>query len=207
VQSGQFFGVCWDNLALSVGKKEETELNRKDLQLCTTAYVYPLYIPEPAANASQVEKKIFANIIEAQTQNTTDLGHPGIPRTLILKENPDYDTLKPLDLVLSSGGPKVQQYWTEVVYVHLSDICHEVFGSTMGSFKINGKRLPRPQMPSNLYVMPTKKTDIQPLRVLDIDEATVDGNARVMEAIVQELGISLPELTGSQVLITGRFNS
>ncbi|KAA8909008.1 hypothetical protein FN846DRAFT_1020806 [Sphaerosporella brunnea] len=203
VQSGCFIGICWDNLALQVGKKEETEMNRNDLELCTTAYAYELNVPKPPAGASQEDKQVYKNIREAQARNATDRKRPGIPRGLILKENPTYGSLKPFDFVLSSGGPHIQKYWTDIVYVHLADICQELFGPAMGRYKRNGQRIPKPQMPENLYTMPTKKTNMHPMRVFDLDESTIDGNARVIEAIVQELGITLPELTDGQILITG----
>jgi hypothetical protein len=204
VQAGSFIGICWDNLALRVGKKEDTEMNRNDLELCTTAYAYELNVPKPPAGASQEDMQIYKNIRQAQKRNGTERKRPGIPRGLMLKENPTYDDLKPFDFILSSGGPEIQKYWADVVYVHLSDICHELFGPAMGKYKIEGHRIPKPQMPANLYTMPKKKTDLHPLRVFDLDESTVDGNARVIEAIVQELGLTLPELTDGQILMTGK---
>jgi hypothetical protein len=88
--------------------------------------------------------------------------------------------------------------------VHLSDFCHEFFGSeTMAAYKVDGKRLDRPAMPEDLYRTPHQKTRIHPLKVLDIDESSLDGNAKVIDASATELDVDLARLNSAAIMITG----
>jgi hypothetical protein len=200
VRSGAFFGLCWDNLALANNKKETTEMNRGSLDHCTTAYAYELFIPPPGEFARDVDIQAYQDIRAAQEQNVLRR-RIGIPRSLVTKESPDYNSLHRLDFLF---GKSIAEYWPTAVLVHLADFCYDFFGSdTMGAYQVDGKRIDRPVMPQNLYKIPNQKSRIHPMKVFDIDESSIDGNAQVIDAIGAELGVDLAELTSAAILITG----
>jgi hypothetical protein len=55
VKGGNFFGICWDNLALPSNKKETTEMNRGSLDHCPTSYMYELVVPPPQGASSPTD--------------------------------------------------------------------------------------------------------------------------------------------------------
>jgi hypothetical protein len=73
----------------------------------------------------------------------------------------------------------------------------------MADFTLDGRRLERPSMPEELYRIPRQKSRIHPLKVLDIDESSIDGNAQVIEGIASELDINVAQLNSSSIMITG----
>jgi hypothetical protein len=197
VKSGAFWGLCWDNLALPNNKKETTEMHRGSLDHCTTSYLYKLFIPAPEHYA---DVEAYQDICAALEENTR-LRRIGIPRSLMMKPAPDYEVLQRMDFLFAQS---IAEYWPQAVLVHLSDFCYEFFGSeTMAAYKVYGQRLERPSMPEGLYKIPHQKSRIHPLKVLDIDESSIDGNAQVIDAIAAELDIDLARLNGSSVMITG----
>jgi hypothetical protein len=199
VRSGTFFGLCWDNLALPNNKKETTEMNRGSLDHCTTSYVYELFIPQPGEGCSDVDVQAYQAICTALEENR-QRRRIGIPRSLVSKQDPDYNALKRTDFLF---GDSMANYWPQVVLVHLSDFCHELFGDAMKAYKEKGKRLDRPKMPTDLYTIPHGKSRIHPLKVFDINESSMDGNGQVIDAIAAELDIKLAELNASSIMITG----
>jgi hypothetical protein len=200
VKSGKFFGVCWDNLALPNNKKETTEMNRGSLDHCTTSYMYELVVPPPHDASSPADVQAYEHIMAALEDNTRRK-RIGIPRELVSKVDPEYDSLQRMDFLF---GKNIAEYWPRVVTVHLSDFCYEIFGpAAMAAFTIDGQRLERPSMPEDLYRIPRQKSRIHPLKVFDIDESSIDGNAQVIEAIASELDIKLAQLNSSSIMITG----
>jgi hypothetical protein len=201
VKAGKFFGVCWDNLALPNNKKETTEMNRGSLDHCTTSYMYELVVPEPPQDVhSSTDVEAYNDIIAALEDNSRRK-RIGIPRELVNKVNPEYESLRRVDFLF---GKNIDEYWPDVVTVHLSDFCHEFFGlAAMAAYTVDGRRLTRPSMPEELYRIPRQKSRIHPLKVLDIDESSIDGNAQVIEAIASELDIDLAQLNSSSIMITG----
>jgi hypothetical protein len=114
------------------------------------------------------------------------------------KVNPEYDSLQRVDFLF---GNNIEEYWADVVTDHLSDFSHEFFGpAVMATYTINGGRLERPSMPAELYRIPRQKSRIHPLKVLDRDESSIDGNAQVIEAIASELDINLAQLNSSSIM-------
>jgi hypothetical protein len=199
VKSGKFFGICWDNLALPNNKKETTEMNRGSLDHCTTSYMYELLVPPPQ-DAEPQNVEAYEDIMAALAENSRRK-RIGIPRELVSKVNPEYDSLQRMDFLF---GKNIEEYWPDVVTVHLSDFCYEFFGpAAMAAYKIDGRPLERPSMPEKLYRIPRQKSRIHPLKVLDIDESSIDGNAQVIEAIASELDIDLAQLNSSSIMITG----
>jgi hypothetical protein len=95
VKSGKFFGICWDNLALPNNKKETTEMNRGSLDHCTTSYMYELAVPPPqdASSSSPTGIQAYEDIMAALEENTRRK-RIGIPRELVSKVNPEYDSLR-----------------------------------------------------------------------------------------------------------------
>jgi hypothetical protein len=200
VKSGAFFGLCWDNMALPNNKKETTEMNRGSLDHCTTSYMYELFVPPPLDTASATDVQAYDNIMAAQEENSRRK-RIGIPRELVSKVNPEYDSLQRTDFIF---GKNINEYWPDVVTVHLSDFCHEFFGAAvMAAYKVDGERLERLRMPDQLYCIPREKSRLHPMKVLDIDESSIDGNAQVIEAIASELDCDLAQLNGSSIMITG----
>jgi hypothetical protein len=200
VKSGKFFGICWDNLALPNNKKETTEMNRGSLDHCTTSYMYEMVVPPPLDAACPADVQAYDDIIAALEENARRK-RVGIPRELVSKVNPDYDSLQRVDFLF---GKNIEDYWPDVVTVHLSDFCHDFFGpAAMAAYTVDGQRLERPSMPEELYRIPRQKSRIHPLKVLDIDESSIDGNAQVIEAIASELDIDLALLNSSSIMITG----
>jgi hypothetical protein len=199
VKSGKFFGVCWDNLALPNNKKETTEMNRGSLDHCTTSYMYELVVPPPQDAASPTDVQAYEDIMAALEENTRRK-RIGIPRELVSKVDPEYESLQRVDFLF---GQNIEEYWPDVVTVHLSDFCYEFFGpAAMAAYTIGGRRLQRPTMPEELYRIPRQKSRIHPLKVLEIDESSIDGNAQVIEAIASELDIDLARLNSSSIMIT-----
>jgi hypothetical protein len=201
VKAGKLFGICWDNLALPNNKKETTEMNRGSLDHCTTSYMYEMAVPPPPHNASSpTDVQAYEDIMAALEENSRRK-RIGIPRELVSKMNPEYDSLQRMDFLF---GKNIEEYWPDVVTVHLSDFCYEFFGpAAMAAYTINGRRLERPSMPEELYRIPRHKSKIHPMKVLDIDESSIDGNAQVIEAIASELDIDLAQLNSSSIMITG----
>jgi hypothetical protein len=200
VKSGVLFGLCWDNVALPNNKKETTEMNRGSLDHCTTSYMYELFVPPPQDTASPTDVQAYDNIMAAQEENSRRK-RIGIPRELVSKVNPEYKSLQRADFIF---GKNINEYWPDVVTVHLSDFLHEFFGAAViSAYTVDGRRLERPRMPEELYRIPHQKSRLHPLKVLDIDESSIDGNAQVIEAIASELDCNLAQLNGSSVMITG----
>jgi hypothetical protein len=181
-------------------KKEITEMNRSSLDHCTTSFAYELFIPPPGDFAPEVDIKAYEDIRAAQEENALHR-RIGIPRSLVTKQSPDYNSLQRLDFLF---GPSIAEYWPKAVLMHLSDFCHDFFGSeTMAAYKVDGKRLDRPAMPEDLYKIPHQKSRIHPLKVLDINESSINGNAQVIDAIGAELDVDLAQLNSAAIIITG----
>ncbi|KAA8913734.1 hypothetical protein FN846DRAFT_985574 [Sphaerosporella brunnea] len=172
-------------------------MHRGSLDHCTTAYMYELFVPAPQ---QQEDIEAYLAILAAQEEKTR-LRKIGIPRSLVKRLDPDYHASQRMDFLFAQS---ITEYWPQAVLVHLSDFCYEYFGNeTMAAYKVDGKQLERPSMPETLYRTPHQRSRIHPLKVLDIDESSIDGDAQVIEAIATELDIELAQLNGSSIMITG----
>lgn len=98
IKSRRFFGIGWDNLVLSENKYEDTLLNHTLLSHHTSMYVHMLHIPPLSLNATSVQRTAFLNILKALQENMRQ-GKVGIPKSLLFKEQLDYDSIKPMDLL------------------------------------------------------------------------------------------------------------
>lgn len=205
LRDGDFFAVCWDNLVLNVHKQEETDMNRSKLLHCTTSFVHILNIPEPQKDAPPNDFQTYQNIIAAREENRRT-GAVGLPRSLIYRDAPEYDILSPLDFLCSDT---VQETWPQIIEAHIADICFEFFGTeVMTSFRHEGPsgktKVQRPSIPEGLYRVPMQgRSQIQPLQVFEIDESTIDGNARIIDSILREISVKPEQLTDSVIFMTG----
>jgi hypothetical protein len=200
VRHGIPFGICWDNLVLDSHKKEETEMNRSTQDHCTTSFVHILHLPKPLDNDKDSSDMLAYENIKATVEFNKREALVGLPRQLLYNNHPDYDALRGHHFLFVKP---TLEYWPNMFKAHVTNICWEVFGaSVMGSFKVNGKQLGR-GTPPEIYRIPKTKTQIFPLRVFDIDESSIDGNARVIDSILNELAVKPEQLTNSVIFMSG----
>ena len=198
VKEGVPFGICWDNLVLDSHKKEETEMNRSSQGHCTTSFVHILHLPKPLDQHSS-DMLAYENI-RATVEFNKHEALVGLPRQLLYNNHPDYEALRGHHFLFVKP---IMEYWPEMFKAHVINICWEVFGATiMGNFKVHGKHLGRGTLPE-IYRIPKTKTEIFPLRVFDIDESSIDGNARVIDSILNELAMKPEKLVDSVVFMSG----
>jgi hypothetical protein len=198
VKQGVPFGICWHNLVLDGHKKEETEMNRSTQDHCTTSFVHIMHFPKPLNDHSS-DMLAYENI-RAMVEFNKREGLVGLPRQLLYNNHPDYEALCGHHFLFAEP---TQEYWPDVLKVHVTNICGEVFGATvMRSFKVTGKRLRRGTLPE-IYRIPKTDNHKFPLRVFDIDESSIEGNARVIDSILNELAVKLTELIDSVLFMSG----
>jgi hypothetical protein len=110
--------------------------------------MYELVVPPPQDASSPTDVQGYDDIMAALEENT-QRKRIGIPRELVSKVNPEYNSLQRVDFLF---GNNIEEYWADVVTVHLSDFSHEFFGpAAMAAYTIDGRRLERPSMPEELY--------------------------------------------------------
>ncbi|KAI5796530.1 hypothetical protein EDC01DRAFT_629332 [Geopyxis carbonaria] len=169
VKAGNFFAICYDNLALKLNKAEETLINRAQFLQYTSAFVFFIHCPRPTMASGWLDA--YHHIKHVQARNS---GKIGIPRSLCIKERPDYSRITPWDMLFAES---TGNYFPEVASVHIYNILNEYFG-----IGINKDALE--------YALQS---------ILDVNEGSIDGNAEVLERICKEMDISLDQLTTSHV--------
>lgn len=127
--------------------------------------------------------------------------HPamGIQSELLFRSKPDYSKITPLDILCTES---VRKYFEATVKAHLCILLRKHFCAAIDANK-NKSLCSREYLLKSLFQVPVKKSDIFTLPTLNLDESTVDGNAAILETLVQSLDLPLETLQGTTIPISG----
>jgi hypothetical protein len=201
VQNGTLFDITYDNLVRTDSKEEETMFNKKTLVQSTSGYIHFLHVPKPPEGSPDWMTDAYDSIQLAQQLQPG----PGAPRDLMLMRNPDYHAVNSYDFL----APKmVAKHYETVSRVHITDILWKFMGdAAMQAFKQGPEEEPldRPKMPTtgDYYCIEPHASDTYTFPVMDLDETTIDGTARILEAIARDVDVELGELVNRHVDING----
>ena len=112
----------------------------------------------------------------------------------------DYD-IDPIDI---QSPIAIAHYWPQAVRGHIMRILRTYFGNSIDQNRERKKLSPRePSVPA-IHCMEVKRSEVFSLPLLDLDESTVEGNAAILEEVVEKhLGVDLEALIGRSVPVAG----
>jgi ribosomal protein S13 len=201
VGKGTLFDITYDNLVRTDAKEEETIFNKKSLIQSTSGYIHFLHVPKPAEGAPDWMVNAYEAIVLAKE---LDPGC-GAPKDLMLLRNPDYHSISGWDFLAPES---ISKHYETISRVHITDILWRFMGDfAMQSFTEGPEDEPlqRPTMPTtgDYYCIEPHRSELYTFPVMELDETTIDGTAKILEAIGRDLDIELEQLIDRHVDIHG----
>jgi hypothetical protein len=201
VSNSTLFDITYDNLVRTDAKEEETIFNKKSLIQSTSGYIHFLHVPKPAEGAPEWMVDAYDTIMLAQQVQPGC----GAPKDLMLIRNPDYHSICGFDFLCPDSIAKHNEI---ISRVHITDILWRFMGDAAMQSYTDGPEhepLPRPIMPTtgDYYCIEPHRSDIYTFPVMDLDETTIDGTAKILEAIGRDIDIGLDQLVDRHVDING----
>ncbi|KAF8462290.1 hypothetical protein BDZ91DRAFT_828583 [Kalaharituber pfeilii] len=217
IQAGRAIGVFWDNMTMARKVGEETTLNRHEFVNWTARGAWeirpPIKCPLPWEVQYDWEERenlgsTTSYIAEIMSSNDDDIDMVGAENSnkevlpcldpKILFKDAVY---KDLDLCEILRLEQMEKYYEEVS----KGLIAEVLGEYCTTFqKIDRKNIPK--VPE-ICCLPKEASQIWTLPVLEVDEATLDGNAQLLEEFIHSLGIPLSAMCGRTTLVAGDLMS
>jgi hypothetical protein len=124
---------------------------------------------------------------------------PGIRRDLLIKPDPQWETLSAKDILDPIGDA---EYFASIAKGLISKVLVKFYPKQMQRSQEDAAIHPIP-IPE-LYRVPCKPSDVQTLATMALDESTIEGNLDVMRNIAEkQLGLPLVDLVDRIIPISG----
>lgn len=181
VRSGAGIALCWDNIARTHRREEETLTNKRSFQQNTSVFVQMYVNPPPVESSPGWMFSAWAAV-----EDSTMAGGVGLPRDLMLRSSPNYAALRPDNLVFTES---ITEYFPKAVSAEIGTI----FERFLSAEALATTTLPNPPP---LYMIPLSKSTIHPLLLYFLDETTLDRTNRIVDRILRDVGLQKHELHG-----------
>lgn len=181
VQSGEAYGIVYDNLVFTKRVAAESLLNRENLEKMTVNAMYFLRMP---AGVPQGSLELRAGLYNAL---------PGLPRDLCFLSEPR--EMSVLDILGLAGAAT---YWAKELESQVLGVLRSYFATEMKREDGIGAK-PR----TSYRRIPVHRSEFSVLPTLDIDPGTLPGNIEVISEIDSMLGLKGGDLVNRLVTWNG----
>ena len=140
----------------------------------------------------------YVDLTDSSSDGRRATRTPGIDMGKLFRKNPNYLSLRPLDVICSES---LQGFYVSTVKAHLCAVLSRHCGHALKE-NPNCSTI-RPYEMETLYQVPIEPSEIFTLPTLDLDESTIDGNAAVLEELIREIGLPLEDILGTAIAVSG----
>ena len=158
-------------------------------------------LPPTISNSTLMESEPdYVDFTDSSRGNSPDaIEASGIETTKLFRQNPNYVSIRPLDVICADSAC-TEEFYSSTVKAHL---CMVLARHCNSALKENRNREIKPYPLKTLYQVPIESADIFTLPTLDLDESTIDGNAAILEQLIHEIGVNLKDIQGITIPISG----
>src|SRR5947209_6793397 len=129
----------------------------------------------PGPKNTPPETSGYQDLSDSEDEDEVVRPSPGIPIRDLFRSNPDYLSLRPLDII---NPDSIVKFYNETVKSHLCVLLCKYFPAAMRSSVHKLYKL------KTYFQVPIEKAEIFTIPTLDIGESTIDGNVEILERLV-----------------------